>query len=74
MNREITMHTVDFNVEFVEEGEIEAIYVGSTDVTEVIRDCTRWALESVVSKNAAKWFSEYRQELAMQEREERRAA
>jgi hypothetical protein len=74
MNRAITMHTVDFNVEFVEEGEIEAIYVGSTNVTEVIRDCTRDALQSVVAYNAARWFREYRQELAMQEREERRAA
>ncbi|MFZ2974949.1 MAG: hypothetical protein WA049_20160 [Ferribacterium limneticum] len=64
MQRTITMHTVDFEVEFDESGEVDALYIGAVEVTEVISDITKDAIRSTVERNAARWFDEYRAEMA----------
>lgn len=64
MQRTITMHTVDFEVEFDEAGEVDALYIGAVEVTEVISDITKSAIRSTVERNAARWFDEYRAEMA----------
>lgn len=64
MQREITMHGVDFQVEFTAEGDIEALYIVGQEVSDVISDLTKDAIRSVVSRNAKSWAAEYEQELA----------
>ena len=51
--RTITMHGVEFEVEFEPSGDIEALYIGGAEVTDVISDLTKDALRSVVSRNAS---------------------
>lgn len=74
MQRTITMHGVDFEVEFDEAGEVDAIYIGGTEVSDVIRESTERGIRSKVSMFSADWFAEARLELYMAEREERCAA
>jgi len=71
MQRTIYKHGVDFEVEFTEEGEVEAIYIGGTEVSDVIRESTERAIISEVMMCSADWFGEYRAEMAI---EMRRAA
>lgn len=68
MQTNLTMHGVDFEVEFDESGDVEALYVGGVDVTEVIRDTTKQSIYCTVQRNAKRWFDEYRQEIADEER------
>lgn len=72
--RTITMHGVDFEVEFDPSGDIEALYIGGAEVTDVISDLTKDALRSVVSRNASTWFAEYHREMADAARNYRRTA
>ena len=64
MQRTIHRHGVDFEVEFDRNGEVDALYIGGIDVTEVIRDITKWSIRDTVSSNAARWFDEHDRELA----------
>lgn len=75
MQRTIHMHGVDFEVEFDREGDIDAIYIGGVDVTEiVISDITRDAIRCCVKANAARWFDEYHLAIAADQRAEMRRA
>jgi hypothetical protein len=71
MQRTIHKHGVDFEVEFTEAGEVDAIYIGAVEVSEVIRESTERAIISEVMMYSADWFAEYRREMA---NEMRRAA
>lgn len=64
MQRTIHRHGVDFEVEFDRNGEVEALYIGGTEVTEVISDTTKSSIRATVSDNAARWFDEHDRELA----------
>lgn len=74
MQTNITMHGVDFVVEFDVDGEIDAIYIGGVDVTDVLSIITTDAIRSTVQHNASRWFEEYRREIAAEELACRRAA
>lgn len=74
MQRTITMHGVDFEVEFDMEGEVDAIYIGGVEVTDIIRDTTKDAIRSTVERNASSWFDEYLRDIAAEELASRRAA
>lgn len=74
MQRTIHMHGVDFEVEFDESGEVDALYIGGVEVTEVIRDLTKSAIHSTVERNASFWLSEYLADIAAEERASRKAA
>ncbi len=55
MQTNMTVHGVDFTVEFTPDGDTEAIFIGFQDVTEVIRDATKERIYHTVSRNAAEW-------------------
>lgn len=74
MQRTITMHGVDFEVEFDRAGDVDALYIGGTEITEVIRDATKQAIQSTVERNASRWFDEYQRDIAVEELACRRAA
>ena len=81
MQRTIHMHGVDFEVEFTATpygGDVDAIYIVGTEVTDVIRDTTKAAIASVVDRNAQAWAEEYGRQMADEARidayVERRAA
>ena len=81
MQRTIHMHGVDFEVEFTATpygGDVNAIYIVGTEVTEVIGDTTKAAIASVVDSNAQAWAQEYGRQMADEARIEanieRRAA
>lgn len=63
MQRTIHRHGVDFDVEFDEEGEIDAIYINGVEVSEVIKSSTECAIRNDVMMNAGDWFAQYRAEL-----------
>lgn len=58
MQRDITMHGVDFTVEFEDE-DVIALYIGNQDVTDVIDRLTRDAINVLVARNAERWVDEY---------------
>ena len=64
MQRTIHRHGVDFEVEFDRNVEVDALYIGGTEVTEVISDTTKSSIRATVSDNAARWFDEHDRELA----------
>jgi hypothetical protein len=64
MQRTIHKHGVDFEVEFTEGGEVDAIYIGAIEVSKVIRESTERAIISDVMMHSADWYSEYRREMA----------
>lgn len=64
MQRTIHRHGVDFEVEFDRNGDIDALYIGAVNVTEVIRDTTKSSIAATISDNAARWFDEHDRELA----------
>ncbi len=64
MQRTIHRHGVDFEVEFTEDGEVDAIYIGAIEVSDVIRDSTACQIRTDVMLNSADWFAEYRAEMA----------
>lgn len=64
MQRTIHRHGVDFDVEFTEEGDVEAIYIGGVEVSEVINEATECRLRNDVMAHASDWFAEYRAEMA----------
>lgn len=64
MQRTIHRHGVDFEVEFDRNGEVDALYIGGIEVTEVISDTTKNSIRATVSDNAARWFDEHDRELA----------
>jgi hypothetical protein len=68
------MHGVDFEVEFDETGEVDAIYIGATEVSDVIRESTERGILTKVSMYAADWYAQQRLEIHMEERENRCAA
>lgn len=68
MQTNIHCHGVDFVVEFDVDGEIDAIYIGGVDVTEVLSIITTDSIRCTVQHNAKRWFEEYRQEIADEER------
>lgn len=74
MQRTIHMHGVDFEVEFDEAGEIDALYIGGVEVTEVISDLTKDAIRSTVERNAKAWFAQYHNDLAAEQRADMRRA
>jgi len=74
MQRTITMHGVDFEVEFDQSGDIDALYIGGVEVTDVIRDTTKGAIRSTVERNASRWFDEYLRDIHAEELAYRRAA
>lgn len=74
MQRTIHMHGVDFEVEFDRSGDIDAIYIGGTEVTEVISDLTKDAIRCTVERNAAHWFDQYNRDLAAEQRADMRRA
>ena len=65
MQRTIHRRGVDFEVEFDRNGDIDALYIGAVDVTEVIRDTTKSSIAATISDNAARWFDEHDRELAI---------
>lgn len=64
MQRAMTMHGVAFQVEFDRNGEVDALYIGGEEVTDVISDLTKSAIRSTVERNAARWFDEYDRDMA----------
>lgn len=73
MIRSITMHGVEFEIEFEDTedgGEVIDYYIKGDVVTEVVRDATKWAIQSTVNHNAKRWADEYRREQAGESREE----
>lgn len=74
MQRTIQMHGVDFEVEFDTAGDVDTIYIGGTDVTEVLSKETKNAIGAVVESNCCAWFDEYLREIAVEEQAARRAA
>lgn len=74
MQRTIPMHGVDFEVEFDMAGEIDALYIGGVEVTEVISDLTKDAIRSTVERNAKRWFDEFLRDVAAEEHASRKAA
>lgn len=68
MQRAITMHGVDFEVEFDDAAEVEALYIKGVDVTDVIDDLTKDAIRCTVERNAAAWVSEYLANIAAERR------
>lgn len=57
-HRQITCHSVVFEVYFDIEGSIHEIHLGDQDVFEVISDLTKDTLRCIVRTNAARWFAE----------------
>jgi hypothetical protein len=68
------MHGVDFEVEFDTAGDVDAIYIGGVDATEVLSKETKNAIGAVVEANCSAWFDEYLNEIAAEELASRRAA
>lgn len=68
MQRTITTSGVDFEVEFSEDGAVEAIYIGSTEVSDIIRGSVECQLVDQVTTFAATWFSEANAESAREMR------
>lgn len=74
MQRTITKHGVDFEVEFKEDGTVDAIYIGAVDVSDVLCESTRRALINEVMVNGADWFAEYHVAMAASEQQHMRRA
>lgn len=74
MQRTITQSGVDFEVEFDRSGDIDAIYIGGTEVTDILSQPVREAIETSVIRNAHRWYGEYLAEIHVEEIAERRAA
>ena len=68
MQRTITQFGIDFEVEFDIAGEVEAIYIGGTEVSDVINAETREAINTAVIRNAHRWFQDYLSDIATEER------
>lgn len=68
MQRTITQFGVDFEVEFDRQGNVDAIYIGGTEVSDIISDVTRESIETTVIRNVHRWFDEYHAEMAAEER------
>lgn len=74
MQRTITQSDVDFEVEFDMAGEVDAIYIGGVEVTDIISHQVREAIETAVVRNAHRWHGEYLAEIHAEELAARRAA
>ena len=74
MQRTITQSGIDFEVEFDAAGEIDAIYIGGVEVTDIISDAVREAIETTVVRNAHRWHGEYLRDVHYEEIAARRAA
>ena len=74
MQRTITQSGIDFEVEFDAAGDVDAIYIGGVEVTDIISHLVRDAIETVVVRNAHRWYGEYLAEIHAEELAARRAA
>ena len=64
MQRAMTVHCVNFQVEFDRNGEVDEIYINGEEVSGVLADLTESAIRSTVERNAARWFDEYDRDMA----------
>lgn len=74
MQRTITLLNVDFEVEFDRAGDVDAIYIGAVEVSDVISPAVSEFIHATVHANADRWFDEYLGEIAAEEQAIRRAA
>lgn len=75
MQRDIKIHGVDFTIEFdPQTGEVEAYFVRGVDVTEIVRDFTKWTIHDLSERNFRRWADEYHAQMADEERAHRKAA
>ena len=73
MQRTITVHGIDFEVEFSQDATIDAVYIGATEVMDVLCEKTMDEIRFVVESCVDVWFSEYHVQLEAEAKRERKA-
>lgn len=66
MQRTVTMHGIDFEVEFTPTpygADVDEIYIGGTEVTEVLCEQTKDAIGTYVDSHAEQWANEHNQQM-----------
>ena len=66
MQHTVTMHGINFEVEFTPGpfgADVDEIYIGGAEVTDVLSEETKQAIEAYVESNADRWAEEYNQHM-----------